>query len=199
MSDAIEAGFADLVLGAQSAFRAIMDALANPGTAQPLAFDAVPPAPLTAELAAVALTLLDHDTPVWLDPALAINEAAIGWLRFHTGAPLTANPADAAFAFATDAESLPLLSEFAQGSDEYPDRSTTIVIATAELTGGPALTLKGPGIKDTAAFAPQSLPADIVAQLAENRARFPRGVDLILVAPGLVAGLPRTTRVSEAR
>ena len=36
----------------------------------------------------MALTLCDHDTPVWLDPVLAASEAVAGWLRFHTGAPL---------------------------------------------------------------------------------------------------------------
>jgi alpha-D-ribose 1-methylphosphonate 5-triphosphate synthase subunit PhnH len=39
------------------------------------------------------------------------------------------------------------------------------------------------------------MPGDVVAQRAENRARFPRGVDLLLVASGEVIGLPRTTRV----
>lgn len=37
-----------------------------------------------------------------------------------------------------------------------------------------------------------------MAQLAENRAGFPLGVDLILTAPGRVAGLPRSTTVTEA-
>ena len=73
--DTIEGGFADLVLGAQSVFRATMDALARPGTVQSIASDAAPPAPLTPELAALALTLCDHDTPVWFDPELAASEA----------------------------------------------------------------------------------------------------------------------------
>jgi alpha-D-ribose 1-methylphosphonate 5-triphosphate synthase subunit PhnH len=87
----IEGGFADLVLGAQSVFRAVMEALARPGSVQSIASDALPPAPLTPELGAVALTLCDHDTLVWLDPVLAANEAVTAWLAFHCGAPLTSD------------------------------------------------------------------------------------------------------------
>jgi alpha-D-ribose 1-methylphosphonate 5-triphosphate synthase subunit PhnH len=195
MTEALEAGFADPVLGAQSAFRAIMDALARPGTAQAIAFPAAPPAPLTAELAAIALTLFDHDTPVWLDPALVETDAVRDWLAFHTGAPVTVQAADAAFALVTAAGLLPPLERFAQGTDEYPDRSTTIVLAVPALEGGAALSLRGPGINGRATIAPSGLPADFVGQRAENRARFPRGVDLLLAAPGAVLGLPRTTKV----
>ncbi len=195
MSEALEAGFADPVLGAQSTFRAVVDALARPGTAQPIAFPATPPLPLTAELAAVALTHFDHDTPVWLDPTLMESDAVCTWLAFHTGAPVTTTPADAAFALVTAADLLPAFDRFAQGTDEYPDRSTTIVLAVPALEGGPALTLRGPGIMERAVIAPVGLPVDFVAQRLENRARFPRGVDLLLTAPGLVLGLPRTTRV----
>ena len=38
--ETIEGGFADLVLGAQSVFRAIMDSLARPGGVQSIASDA---------------------------------------------------------------------------------------------------------------------------------------------------------------
>jgi alpha-D-ribose 1-methylphosphonate 5-triphosphate synthase subunit PhnH len=195
MTDALEAGFSDPVLGAQSSFRAIMDALARPGTTQALAFPATPPAPLTAELAAIALTLLDHDTPVWLDPALLESDGASDWLAFHTGAPVTTDPAGAALALVTTTDLLPSLERFAQGTDEYPDRSTTVVLAVPSFGGGAALKLRGPGVKDSVTIAPRGLPADFASQRAENRARFPRGVDLLLAAPGAVLGLPRTTRV----
>lgn len=192
MSAALEAGFADPVFGAQAAFRAIMEAMARPGTTQPLAPGFVPPPPLTAELAAVALTLLDQDTPVWLDPELAEADAVCDWLAFHTGAPITPEPQNAAFALVTSAEFLPSFERFNQGTDEYPDRSTTIVLAVPSFIGGRHLTFIGPGIKDSITVSPAGMPEDFVAQRAENRARFPRGTDLLLTAPGAVLGLPRT-------
>jgi alpha-D-ribose 1-methylphosphonate 5-triphosphate synthase subunit PhnH len=43
-----------------------------------------------------------------------------------------------------------------------------------------------------------SLPSDFEARLAGNRALFPRGVDLLLVAGHELAALPRTTVVARA-
>ncbi|MBL8595601.1 MAG: phosphonate C-P lyase system protein PhnH [Devosia sp.] len=196
MDTTIEGGFADLVLGAQSVFRAVMEALARPGTQQSIASDVLPPAPLTPELGAVALTLCDHDTLVWLDPVLAANEAVTQWLAFHCGAPLTADIGAAAFALVSDVALLPALDRFGQGSDEYPDRSTTVVLAAG--ADARPVTLKGPGIKDQFTTELPLPGGDFIEQWAENRARFPRGVDLLLVRTGTVVGLPRTTRISEA-
>jgi alpha-D-ribose 1-methylphosphonate 5-triphosphate synthase subunit PhnH len=194
----IEGGFADPVFDGQRVFRATMDALANPGRVQPLGAMATPPAPLKAELAALALALCDHDSPVWLDAPLASAPAVADWLRFHTGAPITSDKQQAMFALISDPAAIPRLEHFALGTDEYPDRSTTLIIAVDSLENGPAFELRGPGIRDVAKLAPHPVPAGFAAQWAENRQRFPRGVDVILVAPNAVAGLPRTTRISEA-
>lgn len=191
-------GFADPVHGAQGTFRAVMDALARPGLLQPLDAGLKPPAPLTPELAALALALTDADTPVWLDAGLAASPEVAAYLRFHTGAPLTDDPARAAFAFIRDPARCPPLARFAQGTPAYPDTSTTLVLALDMIANGEGLHLAGPGIKGPTRIALSPLPAGFVAQLAENRAGFPLGVDVILTAPGLVAGLPRSTAVTES-
>lgn len=196
MDTSIEGGFADIVFGAQSVFRAIMDGLARPGTVQSIVSDAAPPAPLTPELGAVALTLCDHDTSVWLDPTLAASEAVSAWLAFHCGAPITADAGEAQFALVTNAGLLPDLARFGQGTDEYPDRSTTVVLAAGDATR--AVTLKGPGIKHRLETSLPLPGGDFVDQWAENRERFPRGIDLLLVRAGTLVALPRTTRISEA-
>ncbi len=193
----LEGGLADPVLDAQRGFRALMDALANPGTVQALDLALTPPAPITPELAAVALTMCDHDSPIWLDPSLAASAAVVAWLRFHAGAPLVADPAAAHFALATSADYLPSFNAFSLGSDQYPDRSTTLVLALPDLNGGSSLILQGPGIKQERTISPTGLPGDFLTQWLENRRQFPRGVDLLLVADGAVIGLPRTTRISE--
>ena len=103
---------------------------------------------------------------------------------------------EAAFALVSDATQLPRLAAFGQGTDEYPDRSTTVVLAAGSVVR--PVTLRGPGIKDQFS-AELPLPGgDFIELWAENRARFPRGVDLLLVRDGTVVGLPRTTRISEA-
>ena len=192
-------GFSDPVHDAQDAFRAVMDALARPGLPRPLAAGLAPPAPLTPELAAIALTLVDADTPVWLDDALSAVPDVAAYLRFHTGAPLTADPAGASFALVREPARCPPLGTFGPGTPAYPDTSTTLVLAFDQIGDGAGLGLVGPGIRGTARLAVSPVPADWIAQLAQNHARFPLGVDLILTAPGRVAGLPRSSAVMPAQ
>ena len=191
----ITGGFANPVFDAQAIFRAVMDAMARPGTVQPVRLLAEPPQSLSPVAAAIALTLCDHDTPLWLDPALKQTQAVASWLGFHAGAPLADTPADAHFALVGDPATLIALENFAQGTQEYPDRSTTLILQVASLASGENLLLEGPGIERAALTAPSPLPRHFVEQWKQNRARFPRGVDLILAAPEGIACLPRTTHI----
>ena len=190
-------GFADAALESQAAFRACMNALARPARPLPLQTDLAPPAPLTPELAALALALADHEAPLWLDARLR-TEAVRSYLTFHTGARLTEDPAEAAFALIADAAACPDLAYFAQGSDEYPDRSTTLLIALERLEPGRDLVFTGPGIKADAGLVLAPLPAGFRQHFAANHASFPRGVDLVFTAPGRIAGLPRSSQILGA-
>jgi alpha-D-ribose 1-methylphosphonate 5-triphosphate synthase subunit PhnH len=190
-------GFADPVMDAQSVFRRTMDALAQPGMVQDLALALDPPGPLTPELAAIALTLADHEAPLWLDAALGGSRGVVDYLRFHTGAPIVPDPRDAAFALVCDPATMPRLDAFSTGIQEYPDRSTTIVVAVRGLETGRGFVLSGPGIAATARLDISGLPTDFLAQWRANRGLFPCGVDLILAAPGRIAGLPRSTEIVE--
>src|SRR5918993_4312652 len=120
----LPAGFADKVLSAQTIFRSVMDAMARPGSVQRLAATSGAPAGMMRGTAAIALTLFDHDTPVWLDPALCETSDVGKWLKFHTGAPVIADSSICSFAVVGDARTLPALDRFAFGTPEYPDRST---------------------------------------------------------------------------
>jgi len=193
--NAVAAGFAEPVLAAQATFRVVMDAMARPGAVRPLAGIAAP-APLSPTAAAIALTLLDYETPFWLDAPLTNSGEVARFVSFHTGARVTADPAAAAFAFVAAPAAAPLFARFAQGSAEYPDRSTTLVLQIARLAEGDGMVLRGPGIAGTRRLAASPLPADFLDQLAENRAQFPRGVDILLAAPDAIAGLPRSLHVS---
>ena len=197
MDTVLDGGFADPILQSQTAFRAIMDALANPGTCQDLVIAQPSSLSMSAELVSTLLTLSDHDTLIWLDKGLARDNAVSAFIGFHAGAPITAEPGRAAFAFASAAETLPALDQFNLGTQEYPDRSTTIVLVVPSLTGGETLVLRGPGIRDHIHISPTGLPGDFVAQWAANREIFPRGIDLLLVADGQVMGLPRTTAITQ--
>jgi alpha-D-ribose 1-methylphosphonate 5-triphosphate synthase subunit PhnH len=194
----IGAGFADPVTSAQSAFRAILAATSRPGTVCPIGVDVVAPQPLSPAVAAIALTLCDQDTPVWLDAPLRASAEVAAWLRFHCGAKIADDPAVASFALVADARGLPSFECFNLGSADYPDRSTTIVLGIDSFRAGPELVLKGPGIKTRQTLRAAPLPGDIVSRLTFNRSLFPRGVDLILASATDIAALPRSVRlVSE--
>jgi alpha-D-ribose 1-methylphosphonate 5-triphosphate synthase subunit PhnH len=189
--------FADPVDNAQSVFRAVMDAMARPGTVQTLAPALQPPAPLSRGAGAVALALLDYESPFWLDDTLSREPDVAQWLRFHTGAPIARDSRDAAFAFTADAARIPDFESFALGTAEYPDRSTTLVLQVEHLSGPAAMNLSGPGIAGERQFAVSPCPADLIARLQHNHALFPRGLDLLFVTADVVAAIPRSTRVTS--
>src|SRR5260370_26264635 len=93
--------------------------------------------------AAIGLALFDFETPLWLDAA-SDAPAVREWLKFHTGAPMTAAPGDASFALISRPEDMPPLASFALGSDAYPDRSATAVLQVRGFEPGQALALSGP-------------------------------------------------------
>ncbi|MBB3299309.1 alpha-D-ribose 1-methylphosphonate 5-triphosphate synthase subunit PhnH [Rhizobium sp. BK226] len=194
-TEALTGGFAEPVFHAQSVFKMLMDGMARPGTIQTVQPDAAPPTPLGIAAGAIALTLCDHDTPVWLSQGLA-KSAVPEWLGFHTGAPLTTEKAEARFAFTEAGITLSSFGLFASGTQEYPDRSTTVVIELAELEGGRRLALMGPGIQSMTEIAPVGLPETFLRLWTENRALFPRGIDIVLTAGKRFLCLPRTTKIT---
>lgn len=187
-------GFADPVMDSQRMFRAMQTAMAHPGRVVTLPVTVAAPAPLHAAAAAICLTLVDWETPLWFDAAGA---DATAWLRFHCGVPLVTEAGAARFALVTDPATMPDLTAFAAGEDDYPDRSATLIIQVASLAPGGLLRLSGPGIRTVEHLGVTGLPARFVAQWRGNRVLYPLGVDVILAAPDAIVGLPRTVAVED--
>ena len=191
----MQTAFADPVLDSQRTFRAVLEAMAHPGRIGDVGGSVAPPPPVGAASAAVALTLCDFETTLWADPSL--DAFARAWLCFHTGAPLVKDPGRAAFALVVDIAHLPPLGAFYCGSDERPDGSATVIVQVDALEAGAGVRLTGPGIVDECFLTAQGVPDVWWAELSENRALFPRGVDVVLAAGSRLAALPRTTRVER--
>jgi alpha-D-ribose 1-methylphosphonate 5-triphosphate synthase subunit PhnH len=191
----LPAGFADKVLSAQSTFRSVMEAMARPGSVQRVTASIGTPPPMMRGAAAIALTLFDHDTPIWLDEKMSETLDVTRWLKFHSGAPIVADTSVSAFALIGDAGALPDPDRFALGSNEYPDRSTTLILQVASLTQGPAYELRGPGIDGSAVLNATFEPKDLFDRLSINATLFPRGIDVVLVADDAIVAIPRTTRL----
>jgi alpha-D-ribose 1-methylphosphonate 5-triphosphate synthase subunit PhnH len=182
-------------LSAQSTFRSVMDAMARPGSVQRIAAVAGTPSAMMRGAAAIALTLFDHDTPMWLDPLMSETSDVAKWLKFHTGAPIVRDSSISSFALIGDADALPSLDRFSFGTNEYPDRSTTLILQVKSLTQGPVLELRGPGIDETAVLRASIQPQNLFKRLEINAALFPRGIDVVLVHDDAIVAIPRTTRL----
>ena len=183
----------DAARRSQSVFRSVMIAMSHPGRIERLASQDVH-APLPGGMAAVAAALCDFETPVWLDAAL--NSApVVDWFRFQTGAPLVDTPAQATFCFVADADSVPALDELALGTDAYPDRSATLIVAVERLSDEDGMRLCGPGVNGETRLDVGRLRDGLLAERAALRDIFPRGVDFIFVCGDRIAALPRTTLV----
>lgn len=191
----LEAGFSNAALESQRVFRQCLQALSRPGVVVEVAAKLRGMEPLRAATAALLLTLADYETTVWLDGAARKAPDVGAFLRFHTGAPICDRPEDADFAVVLDPLAMPRLSDFKQGTAEYPDRSTTVLVQVARIREtGPVF--KGPGINGSISFWADPLPADFATQLAGNRQSFPCGVDILLVAPAGIVGLPRSSTIN---
>lgn len=196
----VRPGFHDAALGSQAVFRSALSALSHPGRVIEMPDVSALPRQGHGAAALLLQALVDSDCRVWLSPALAASDAA-AWLRFHTGCRWATDATSARFLWVAEGDALPALASLDAGTDEYPDQSATCVVEVAALDGAAAdgLVLTGPGIATEQSLSVRGLPDDFATQWDGNHRAFPRGVDLFLVTPTHIAGLPRSTRVRVAQ
>lgn len=194
MAYGFSTGFADPVRQSQDCFRALMDAMARPGTKAIVEEPPEAPAPLTPSMAAVLLTLCDFETAITFSPSLQTPEVQ-EYAKFHTSAPLTSSACKASFVFLSHANELQTLGLLALGSIYYPDSSTTVVVDVGNFSGDLSVTLKGPGIEDQLEFSATGLDLSFWRLAQTNHHRYPLGLDFIFCGQGLIAALPRSTRI----
>ena len=187
-------GFSDPVRDSQQAFRAILDAVALPGSIHMVAVMGPLPQPLNPATTTLCLALVDYETPIFLDTESSTADVK-DFLRFHTGAVITDETRDATFAVITGKP--PPLDQFKLGSDEFPEEGATLFIQVEALSDEGSLHLSGPGIETESELGISGLHADFWDLRAEMIKEFPRGVDLIFTSGRQITALPRTTIVSH--
>lgn len=193
--DALGSAFQDPSLDSSRVFRSIMNAIAWPGLIKKIDTLSSPPAPLSAVTADCLLTLVDFETPVWLDEKARTDEIST-YLRFHAGCPIVDRPEDALFAVIADAHVMPSLNVFSQGTAEYPDRSATVIVQTGDLSNTEGVTFRGPGIASERMFSAAGISEQIWADIERNHQGFPLGVDVIFSGPGCLAACPRSVNIA---
>ena len=178
----------------QQVFRAVLEALARPGTSM-----ALPAGPLRTLAPAVVpvFALADLGTGVCV-----LEHAGDRWadiVTTATSAPLW--PAELARLVAavrpvTEAE----IRDFARGTAVAPGTAALVSLTVPDIHGGPrGWRMSGPGIRGETTLSPLGLAPGFVAARADAVAGYPAGIDVLLVTrDGRVVGVPRTTTITEA-
>lgn len=182
------------VFDSQAVFRSALSAVAYPGRIVDIDRSVPTVGALHPSTIALCLSLIDFETPAWLDGEAGMSEAST-YLRFHCGMRFVDNPALSRFAIIAQPAVMPHLSNFKSGEIEYPDRSTTLIIQVPSLAEGPRTMWTGPGIKDRISPAIAGLPNWFWPDWALNRELYPMGVDVFFTSGGNIIGLPRTVHV----
>lgn len=190
-------GFANPSIDAAFSFRALLSTMSRPGKLVPLtvAFQAIDNLNPVAKL--VALTLVDQQSPIWLDEDLNSDQVQ-QFIKFNCAATISAAKNQAMFGFFSHCPSVKELEGFQIGTAEYPDRSTTIIIQVTHLSHedvADSVTLQGPGIKTTQVLYVKGLHDDFWQWFQTNQANFPLGNDIILAGPTCFAALSRSTKI----
>jgi alpha-D-ribose 1-methylphosphonate 5-triphosphate synthase subunit PhnH len=192
----------DPVFDAQTAFRALLDRMARPGTVAPLGV-ADPRCPLAAcrALAALARTLVDHEVAFAVVAAGEGREGQAGDLARYLVMATGSRPTEAAsadFVFVLGPVPGGLLTGVRRGIPAFPDDSATVVALVPDLEAGDGLTvaLQGPGVPPNTAATLAGLTAADLADRDAANAEPPCGIDLMLIDPaGRFLCLPRSTKV----
>ena len=185
----LQAGFSNPVLQAQESFRALLKAMSEPTTVQPLGLsqglEQIYPSAYD-----LLLSLSDSDTKVWISPAL--DSAVVRQnLAFHCACPITTDIQEADFALLTR-DDLELIAELNNGTDLIQVPSVT-----QSALDSPVTQWRGPGI-ETPTSVQLALPQAFWL-LREQVNQFPRGIDMVFCAEQDIMALPRSTQVIFAK
>lgn len=197
----LQPGFADPVHDSQKTFRAVLQAMARPGTAVPLPKVLDLPEAMPDGTLAILLSLADLDTPVWLHGQSADQDVA-AWLSFNCGSPLAASAREAAYALLDirqeDAGLDPaVLAGLPVGTAEYPDKGATVIVAVSGMDEGCGARISGPGIRGTGSIRIPGSDIRFWEYARDLGELFPLGLDFIFASRAEVVCLPRSTRIEE--
>ena len=176
----------------QRTFRALLDAMARPGTIRVLPASPGAEGPWATVLT-VMQSLLDHEVTFCVE---ADDRSVHEQILRRTGAR-SASLDQADFVVTDAAHAAATITAAREGDLEAPERSATVIVRADHVgEGATQAVLSGPGIASVVPLALDGVTAEALRALVERNAAFPNGIDTVFVdTEGRVTCLPRSTRI----
>lgn len=186
-------GLQNPVMDAQQIFRQLLNGMSQPGSIAAIDYTVQHPMGLNPATYAVALSMLDQDTPLKL-AASVNNAAARDSLHFHNSVPLVDSVSAADFVICNEVDR-PDLETLNIGSDAWPDQSCTLIVQCQSFYNGITYRATGPGIQSSTKIRCSAFNDTLPHQREKLAHRFPLGIDLILTCGKEFFCIPRTTKL----
>jgi alpha-D-ribose 1-methylphosphonate 5-triphosphate synthase subunit PhnH len=178
------------VLHTQRLFRALMQAMSNPGMIVP-----VEKQPETTLLQSICETLLDHEVLLAV-VGQGVDTNFINDIRMFCACRcVPIENADYVVVFGGSSGGQ--LINISVGTPEQPDRGATVIYPVDHLNarGRVKITLNGPGIRKESEIFLDGVDAQELELARQLNSRFPLGIDLLFCDSESVLALPRSTRM----
>jgi len=182
--------FDDYIPGSQGTFRAIFAAMERPG--QLVTIHQNPDAPdiFNWASAATCLTLLERETPVWID--IDQQNSAVSWLQYRCQSSVVTEPCMANFAIVTQPVNMPDLEFFRVGTYDHPENATTVLVQVDDILPDADCKSFGLGIDQRPQLELRGLPEHFWHQWRQLSGRHPLGIDVFITCEDVLAALPKS-------
>ena len=182
--------FDDPIPGSQDTFRAIFAAMEHPG--QLVTIHQNPDAPdiFNWASAATCLTLLDRETPVWID--IDEQSSAVSWLQYCCQSSVVTEPGMANFAIVTQPVNMPDLEYFRIGTYVYPENATTILVQVDDILPKVKYNNRGSGIDQGPHLELKGLSEHFWHQWRQLSRRHPLGIDVFITCEDVLIAQPKS-------
>jgi len=185
----------DVIFDSQRIFRALLDAMANPGRIITLPDIRIEPPAANMYPLLVLMTLLDHE--VSFSVLGGAQTQVTEYLKTNTGSK-ESRLENSDFILVYGGYSHGLIQRARVGTLEYPDESATVIYDTGSIGAGAGdllLELSGPGIADKRRIGASGIEENEIENVLAMR-DYPLGLDLIFSdKAGRIVCIPRSTTV----
>ena len=187
--------FDEAAFGSQQTFRAILDAIEHPGRLVTIRQNPYAPDLFNSASAAACLTLLDYETPVWID--IDWRSEAIGWLQFGCGSSVVTEPCMANFAIITKPATMPPLDYFRIGRYEYPEKATTIIVQVDDIIPSADKKYSKTFVDKIPRLELKGVTENFWYQWQQLSGLYPLGIDIFFTCDDVLTALPKIKRIES--